>query len=197
MTYLINHTSGMHCASVFFDYEDLQVHFQERRATTPPDVVLMDFQLPGGHTGLDGLQLIQEQLPAVPIIMLTIRDDPDVIYNAFRAGASGFLLKNAPLDRLIDGIREGYRGGTLMPPGVAEKVLAFFQKSAPTTIYGLSERERQILRCMAEGSVQKQIADQLSVSPHTIDSHLRNIYRKLHVRNGNEAVAKAAREGLI
>ena len=196
LAYLLDHTAGLKCARVFHDYEELEAVVVGDEPFEPPEVVLMDFHLPG-MTGIEGVSRLKAYMPEVPIVMLTICDAAQVIFDALRAGASGYLLKNVSLDHLIAAVREAYNGGTLMPAPVARKVLDFFAETPPQMDYGLTDREIEILRLMGEGQSQKQIAHKLFLSYHTVDSHLRNIYRKLHVSSGIEAVAKAIRERVI
>jgi DNA-binding NarL/FixJ family response regulator len=165
-------------------------------AWTRPDVLLLDINLPG-MTGIDGIGDIKARLPETGVIMLTIRDEAASIFEAFRAGASGYLLKNSPIDRIIAAIREASTGGMLMPSPVARKVLQFFQQPKPTASYRLTGREQEVLGEMVNGRTQKEIADALFVSPSTVNTHVRHIYKKLHVRSSTEAVAKALRERLV
>ena len=157
----------------------------------------MDINLPR----LDGIACtarIKAQWPDVPVLMLTIRDDADTIFEAFRAGASGYLLKNAPIEKIIAAIREALEGGMLMPAPVARKVMGFFEAKAPAApSYGLSEREREVLEQMVAGCTQKEISARLYISPSTVNNHIQRIYQKLHVHSSSAAVAKALRERLI
>ena len=165
------------------------------RAATAPTVALLDYQLPGD----DGDRLatrIKTALPDVGVVMLTSTDTRKTVIRALRAGASGYVLKDDPFEALTRAIREVASGGMLMPPGVAEYVRDHFE-AAPAPDLDLTEREIQILDLMAKGLVQKEIAEALSRSPHTIDSHLRKIYAKLHVSSGIAAVAAALRLNLI
>ena len=196
LTYLLDHTSDLRCDRVFYAFEEVQALVEGDVAWQAPDVVLMDIGLPGIN-GIEGLARLKPSLPEVPIVMLTISDDAEMIYQALRAGASGYLLKDTPLDQTMAAIREAYHGGTLMPAPVAHKVLGFFSKDLSQTDYGLTDREIEVLRLMTEGYSQKQIADVLCLSRHTVDNHIRHIYRKLHVHSGIEAVSKAIRERLI
>lgn len=201
LTFLLDNTSGMACGHVFGSCEealDLLDEFSGRaRPWDLPDVLLLDINLPG-LSGLEGIGRLKTLLPGTGIVMLTIRDDADTIYEAFRAGASGYLLKNAGVDQIISAVREAHQGGTLMPAPVARKVLAFFQQQgAAVPDYGLTDREKDVLREMTEGRAQKEIADRLYVSPSTVNSHIQHIYEKLHVHSGIEAVAKALRERLV
>ena len=197
LSYLLDHTSGLHCAAAFADYEAVEAKVTGTEPWEVPDVVLMDYELPG-RNGIDGILLLKKWLsPTVPILMLTVHDRDDVIFEAFSAGASAYMLKDAPFDDLIAAMWQARKGGMLMPPRVADKVLRLFRVYQPTGRYDLTRREKEILQLMGDGLVQKQIAGALFLSPHTINSHVRNIYEKLHVHSGIEAVAKAIREHLI
>lgn len=160
-----------------------------------PDVLLLDVNLPG-QSGIEGIPLFKEALPETRIVMLTIRDEAETIFEAFRRGASGYLPKNAPIEEMLDAIHEANRGGTLMPASVARKVLATLQK-APRVDHDLSSREIDVLKEMVTGKSQKQIADSLFISPHTVNTHIQHIYEKLHVHSGIQAVAKALRDRII
>ena len=147
--------------------------------------------------GLEGTFHLKRRLADVAIIILTGSDATDIIFKAFRAGASGYLVKPPKIDELVLAIREAHRGGMLMPPPVARKVSRHFARLETGEDYGLSKRELQILKLMETGARHKKIAAELCLSHHTIDSHLRNIYQKLHVASGTQAVAKAIRKGII
>jgi DNA-binding NarL/FixJ family response regulator len=159
-------------------------------------VILLDIKLPG-LSGIDAIQHLKSRVPETHIIMLTIIDKPETIYAALRAGASGYLLKNSPLTQITAAVREASRGGMLMPSGVAEKVLSFFAQTHTTSDYRLTPREKEVLEQMVLGHSQKEIADQLFISSHTVNCHIQKIYDKLHVHSGVEAVSKALRERLI
>lgn len=162
-----------------------------------PDVVLSDISLPG-IKGTEGARRIKALCPTAQIIMLTIHDDEDTIFDALCAGASGYLLKHAPATRILAAIAEVQRGGVPFTAPVARKVLDLFKDAVvPRGDYGLTDREKEILLLLADGYKQKEIAEQLFLSPYTVETHLRNIYAKLHVRNGIAAVSKALRERLI
>ena len=161
-----------------------------------PEVVLLDVNLPG-VTGIEGLGELKARLPGSVVVMLTIRDDAETIYAALGAGASGYLLKSASPDELLGAIREARAGGMLMQRQVARLVLAAFEDRRPAPDYGLTRRETEVLAEMVEGHTQPEIADRLFVSLSTVNSHVQNIYAKLHVHNGSAAVAKAVRERLV
>lgn len=202
LAYLLDHSTGLFCGGAFGSCEkiiqELDRGLEQVDGFVFPEVILLDINIPNGMNGLEGLTEIKSRSPQTNIVMLTIRDDAASIFQALKNGASGYLSKDASVNEIIDAIDEAHRGGMPMTPPVAKQVLNFFnQEELPANEYGLSEREREVLREMSKGFAQKEIAHRLYRSRHTIDSHVRSIYAKLHVRNGIEAVAKALREGLI
>jgi DNA-binding NarL/FixJ family response regulator len=158
---------------------------------SPPDVVLMDIQMPG-MGGIACTASLKEKLPSVPVMMLTVYEDNDAIFNALKAGASGYLLKRSAPAKLLESIKELHHGGAPMTSEIARKVIAsFFQaKPAAHPQDKLTAREEEILECLAKGFVTKEIADKLSVSYDTVRYHLKHIYDKLHVHSRTEAVIK-------
>ena len=190
---------GARCTDRFGACETALAAARTLAPDAAPDVLLLDINLPG-MSGLDALAPFKAYLPATRIVMLTNRDDASTIYQALRAGAAGYLLKSADVDDIVAGVAQARRGGMLMPAPVAREVQSFLQAAtlpAPQPDHGLSEREMEVLVDMGQGFSQKEIATRLSLSPHTVDTHIRHIYDKLHVRSGVEAVAKALREKLI
>lgn len=162
-----------------------------------PQVVLMDLGLPD-MSGVDGIRMLIELSPSSQVVALTAHDDEDRIVAALCAGAVGYLLKPASKFAVLDAVRTAASGGSPMSSGIARKVLCMFTETArPRQEYGLTDREREILELLTEERTQNQIAEVLYLSPHTVDTHLRNIYKKLHVRSRTGAVAKALRERLI
>jgi len=162
-----------------------------------PDVVLLDVELPGMN-GVEAVKRIKSLAPATDIIMLTVVDSHDKIFKAICAGASGYLLKTSPAENLVEAIREVHGGGAPMTPQVARSVLEMFSRlPASQEDYKLTEREQGILELMVSGLIKKEIADKLNLSYHTVDTHLRNIYTKLHVHTRTGAVAKALKERLF
>ena len=168
------------------------------RKETPPDAILLDVQLPG-MDGISAISRLKELAPQVCIVMLTVFEDHAKVFRALCAGASGYLLKTLPADRIVASIREAVAGGAPMSPAVARAVLGrFVQLAAPDReTYGLSDREREVLELMTQGLIKKEIADRLALSYHTVNAHLRNIYAKLHVGTRGAAVAKALKERLV
>lgn len=162
-----------------------------------PDIVLMDIVLPG-IDGIEGARRFRAASPTTRVIMLTVHEERDTVFDAIQAGASGYLLKSSPAERLVESIREVRDGGAPLNAHIARKILDTFGVSqAARTEYGITERETQILQRMVDGMTMRRIADDLFVSPHTVDTHIRNIYAKLHVHSRSGAVAKAIRERLV
>lgn len=194
--FLVDHASGMCCARTFADGEAACDALEATPVPDRPDVVLMDINLPG-LSGIECTAQLKAHTPEVQVVMLTVYDDEEMIFDALRAGASGYLLKNAPVDRIIAAIREARNGGMLMAAPIARKVLGFFEQTPARSDYGLTARELEVLQQMVDGLTQKEIADRLFLSPSTVNGHVQHIYEKLHVHSGNAAVAKALRERLV
>jgi DNA-binding NarL/FixJ family response regulator len=191
---LLNQTEGMRCEHAFRTCEEALKVLEKEYA---PEVVLMDIGLPG-MSGIEGVQRIKSISPATDLVMLTIHEEDQKVFKAICAGANGYLLKSSTSDEIIQAIKEVLGGGAPMNAQIARKVLEMFANLAtPKTDYGLTEREKEILKLMTDGLTKKLIADKLFVSYYTIDTHLKNIYMKLHVHTGPEAVAKALRGHLL
>lgn len=155
-----------------------------------PEIVMMDIQLPG-MSGIECVARLKEVLPETQVIMLTVYADPDRIFSAIRAGASGYLLKRSAPERLFEAIREVQAGGAPMSGAIARKVFGFFQdRSTNVEAEKLSTREREILELIISGLSNKEIASRLSVSVLTLRWHLKQIYKKLHVHSRVEVVLK-------
>ena len=162
-----------------------------------PEVVLMDLGLPG-LDGIEGIERLRAASPASQIVVLTVHEDNERIFDALCAGASGYLLKPAGADRIREAVRSVLDGGAPINARIARRVLGMFTgRLKPKGDYGLTDREHEILQLLTEGQSQKRIARTLEISPHTVDTHLRNIYGKLQVHSRTAAVAKALKERLI
>lgn len=161
-----------------------------------PDILLMDIGLPG-MSGIQGARDFLERVPDLRVIMLTVHEEREVVFDAIVAGATGYLLKSSPAEQIVESIRDVVRGAAPINPYIARKVLEAFSGRAGATRYGLTERECEILRLLTDGLTMQRVADELAVSYHTIDSHVRNIYDKLQVHSRGGAIAKALRERLI
>ncbi len=157
-----------------------------------PDVILMDIQLPG-MSGIKGISLIKEKYEDVDIIMLTVYHDSHKIFNALRAGASGYLLKHTSLPEIKESILKLVDGGAPMSPQIARKVINHFQENAPkkNTDSDLTPREHDIVNGLVDGLSYKMIADRYDISIDTVRAHIRNIYKKLHVNSKAEVIAKS------
>ncbi|RYU80750.1 response regulator [Hymenobacter persicinus] len=167
-----------------------------------PDVVLMDIDMPG-MTGIEGLRHIKVATPKVNVVMLTVFEDNDRVFEAICAGADGYLLKKTPPAKLLEAIGEVRQGGAPMTPGIARQVLRLFPRTkAPVaaqqeeSLASLSAREQEVLGLLVEGYSYKMIAADRGISIDTVRSHIKKIYEKLHVRSMTEAVSKALRQGL-
>jgi DNA-binding NarL/FixJ family response regulator len=162
-----------------------------------PDLIFLDVGLPG-MDGITGIQHFKAKLPETGIVILTMFEEDDKIFRAICAGASGYLLKGESLTNIGMAIEQAMAGGSPMNPQVARRVLAMFSKLVPVKKdYGLTEREQNVLELMVEGKAKKQIADELGISVHTVNSYVRIVYKKLHVNCQTAAVSIALRDGLI
>ena len=192
---LIERSERLRCSRVFGDCESAIAMLDDGKES--PRLILMDLGLPG-MSGIDGTRVIRQRSPITPVVMLTVHQSNDRIFEAICAGASGYLLKSATFEEILRGLESVLDGGAAINSQIARRVLEMFSHMAtPQADYGLSERERQILQLLVEGRTKSQIADQIFLSPHTIDTHVRNIYAKLHVNTRTGAVAKALRERLL
>lgn len=192
LSYILNHTDGFRCLDSFRTCEDALANL-----AGPPDVLLCDIGLPG-MSGIEGVRRLKERFPALPIIMLTVYRDDEKIFESICAGASGYILKKAPPQKILDAIVEVHEGGAPMSSEIAMKILNAFRKFVPQKQpdYQLSKREEEILQELIEGNSYKTTADHLNISVHTVRFHIRSIYEKLHVHSKSEAVAKALKNRL-
>jgi DNA-binding NarL/FixJ family response regulator len=158
-----------------------------------PDVVLMDIDMPR-ENGIKGVAMVKEARPQTAVIMYTVFEDEEKLFQCLCAGANGYLLKKTPPEKIFEAIQEVIEGGAPMSPSIARKVISSFQPSKSTEQYDLTDRELEVLQLLAKGHSTKAIADKLKIAFNTVRSHLKNIYAKLHVNCGKEAIAKVLRE---
>ena len=190
---LLNATPGFRCTGVYASMEEAL----EKIPQNLPDLVLSDIGLPG-MDGIRGIAILKQRFPELLILMLTVYDDNERIFDALCAGACGYLLKKTPWDKLVQALREAVEGGSPMSPEVARRVINLFREIKPPkeATYELTPHEVRLLRMLVEGHSYKTAANELHVSVNTIKFHLRHIYEKLQVHTKSEAVAKALRHGL-
>ncbi len=191
---LINETEGLSCLLAVESCEEALARLGTDAA---PDILLMDIGLPG-IDGIEGIRKVKAAAPSIQVIMLTVFDDNEKLFQAIYAGASGYLLKSAPPDKIIESLMEILTGGAPVNSKIARKMLSMFaQIAGPKGEYEITRAEKQILTLLVEGEPKKYIARQLGVSFHTVDSHLRSIYSKLQVHSRTGAVVKALKERLL
>ena len=187
---VINRAEGFKCVSHYGSAEAAL----EALPNDKPEVVLMDINLPGMN-GVECARRLKQAVPQMQIVMLTVYEDTENIFNALAAGASGYLLKRTTSAELLESLREVHRGGSPMTAHIARKVVQSFQRSAASVeaTEDLSPREREVLDCLSQGFLYKEIAEKLGISYETVHTYIRRIYEKLQVRTRTEAVAKFLR----
>lgn len=194
---ILDGTPGYKCTGVFADANNWQAALLRSK----PDVVLMDIEMPG-LSGIEVTQQIQLQFPDTKVLIQTVFNDADKIFNALCAGASGYILKNDSPHKYLEAINEVYNGGAPMNTTVAKKVLGFFGSKNVILVppgnndFDLSKRETEILQLMMSGENYRSIADRAFISYETVRTHVKNIYKKLHVASRSEAIQKAMQKGL-
>ncbi|HLH56545.1 MAG TPA: response regulator transcription factor [Verrucomicrobiae bacterium] len=158
-----------------------------------PDVVLMDINLPG-ISGVEAVRRLKRELPATQFVMLTVYEDADHIYDALASGATGYLLKETPREDLLKAIQDVHHGGSPMTSNIARKVVQSFgqARAVSSSAEELSHREKEVLELLAQGYLYKEIAEKMNVSIPTVNTYVRRVYEKLHVRSRGQAVAKYA-----
>ena len=183
------------CVGAFANCERVVENIED----TQPEVILMDIELPT-VSGIEAVRLIREKYPDLKILMETIFEEDEKIFQSICNGAQGYILKNTPPEEILDAIREIYEGGAPMSPIIASKVLRMFKSSLGKNAgesFNLSSREKEILKCLVEGMSYKMIADTCFISADTVNGHIKNIYKKLQVHSKGEAVAKAIKGKIV
>ncbi len=188
---LINAKEGFKCVGTFVDVSDVLHNIR----SSEPDVVLMDIDLPSKMNGIEATFLIKEHFPEIKILIQTVFDDSEKIFQAIKGGASGYLLKNAPPTKLLEAIQDVFSGGSVMTPTIAYKALEMFRKSNfelpsnNSSIAQLTERQKEILECLVQGKSYKLIAAELFISIETVKFHIKNIYEILQIHSRYELTA--------
>jgi DNA-binding NarL/FixJ family response regulator len=187
----IRNADGFRCAGEFDDAETALAKLPQEK----PSVVLFDINLPGMN-GIECVRRLKPRLPDTQFVMVTVYEDANHIFNALSAGASGYLLKQTRRNELIDALKDVHAGGSPMSSQIARKVVQNFYRNETQTAGGetveLSGREREVLELLARGYLYKEIAEMLKISVQTVNTYIRRIYEKLHVRSRAQAVAKYA-----
>lgn len=191
---LIGGTEGFKCTGSYRSMEEAL----DKLKSHQPHLLLSDIGLPG-MSGTEGVAILKERYPDLLILMLTVYDDDERIFDAMCAGASGYLLKKTPPGRLLESLREVASGGAPMSPEVAKRVIALFREIRPPdrADYELTPHETRLLKLLVQGHNYKTAATELGVTVHTVSFHLRSIYEKLQVHSKSEAVAKALQNRLV
>lgn len=194
---IINGTPGFVCTGIFPNVNQVEADILFSR----PDVVLMDIEMPG-RNGIEATKLIKARFPEIKVLIQTVFNDNDKIFNAICAGASGYILKTDPPLKQLQALEEVYNGGGPMSSAIAQKVLQFFVRQNVILVqpeendYDLSAREKEILFLMMEGHTYRSIAEKAFISYETVRTHIKHIYKKLHVACRSEAILKAKQQGL-
>ncbi len=188
---MLDGMEGVEVIAAFNNCDTVEVDVRQLQ----PDVVLMDIDMPG-RNGIYGVEKIKEILPEINVIMHTVFDDDDKIFRSLEAGADGYLLKSTAPAKLYEAIKDVTLGSAPISPGVAKKVLQAFHNK-PKQDFDLSQREKQILQLLVDGYTYKRIAAECFIAMDTVRTHLKNIYTKLQVNGGKEAIAKALKYRIV
>lgn len=191
---LLNGSESFCCAGAFGDTRQVLTHIEKLQ----PGVILMDIELPFMN-GIETTRIVKQHYPDLPVLMLTVFDGHEKIFQSLCAGGSGYMLKTANPEQLLQALADVLQGGSPLTPSVARKMVHFFRNNMPERNPGfrLTAKETELLQHMIDGKSYKMSAEAMGVSPETIKSHVKNIYRKLHVNNSTEAVAVALRHRII
>jgi two-component system NarL family response regulator len=189
---LLSGESGISVVSVYGSAEEALRSIGKAR----PEILLADIGLPG-MSGIELIREVKEQMPGIEIMAHTVFDDRETVFSAIKAGASGYILKGSTPRELIDALHTLAKGGSPMSPKIARKVIREFQDEGIDEQYLLSHRETEIVREVENGLTYKDIALKLNISPHTVHTHIKNIYEKLHAKDRQEALVAARKKGII
>jgi DNA-binding NarL/FixJ family response regulator len=190
---VFNEEQDMECQHVYFNAEDA-MHFLPTRQV---DILIVDIGLPRA-SGIDAIRFLREKCPAMQFCMFTVYEDDDKIFNSLEAGAKGYILKGAGVDKILTAVRDLHQGGSPMSPSIARRVLDQFQKIQVTrtnSVLPLTTREQEILELLAKGMQYKEIGDELNITHGTVKQHIHKIYDKLQVSNRTEAINRFNEKG--
>lgn len=193
--FLVNTSAGFECIAAFPDTRQALQHVKHYK----PDIIVSDIEMPVMN-GIDTTRLIKSEYPDMKILILTVFDDKERIFQALCAGGNGYLLKNSTPQQILQALNDTYKGGSPLSPSVAKLVVQFFQLNMPEAApddYNLTPKEKELLECLANGKSYKMIADKMSISIETVKTHIKSVYRKLHVNSSHEAVAKVIRQRIV
>jgi DNA-binding NarL/FixJ family response regulator len=184
---IIGSADGFVCLSAYSNAEEAVIELP----TLNPDIVLMDINLPGMN-GIECIKKVKAVCPQIQFMMFTIYEDSEQVFEALAAGASGYLLKKTPKEKILEALHELQEGGSPMSAHIARKVVGYFQKEKDKrdNASPLSQREKEVLELLAKGFLYKEIGDKLAITTGTVGQHIHKIYEKLHVQNRTEAVNK-------
>jgi len=192
---LLHGNYGIEVTGVYENANNLE----DALIVSEPDLVLMDIEM-AGTNGIEAVRQIKKFNPDITVIMQTIFEDEERVFSSILAGASGYLTKDAPPLAIIEAIKDAYNGGSPMTPSIAKKIVQQFQLQNKTILaaeYNLTAKETEVLRSLADGLSYKMIADKLNMGYDTVHTHIKSIYRKLHVASMGEAISKAIRGKII
>lgn len=196
LEFLLNNTDGYRCAGAYPDCSSLT----DDITAASCDVILMDIEMPGMN-GIEATKIIKEKFPQIPILIQTVFFEDEYIFNAICAGASGYILKSTTPSGYIEAIKDVQSGGSPITPGIAKRVLELFRTNmtpaSPAKNYNLTTQEKKVLQLLVDGKSYKLIAAELFVAVDTVKTHVKNIYAKLHVHSGTEAVSLALRDKIV
>lgn len=194
LSFLVNTSDQFQCTNTYPDTSNVLKNLEQNT----PDLIIMDIEMPGMN-GIDTTRLIKQHYPQIRILILTVFDDDDKIFQSLCAGGSGYLLKSSTPIQILQGLKDVYNSGASLSPAVAERMVHFFQNnvSFATPDYSLTAKEKELLHYMVEGKSYKMISDVMKISLETVKYHIKNIYRKLHVNSSSEAVVKAIRQNIV
>ena len=196
LEFLLSNAEGFACTGTYADCSNMIDNLAEH----PCDVVLMDIEMPGMN-GIDATKLIKQNFPHINILIQTVFYEDEYIFNAICAGASGYILKSTTPDGYLEDIKDVQAGGSPMTPGIARRVLELFKDKlspgTPVKDYNLTTQEKKVLQLLVQGKSYKMIAAELFVATDTVKSHVSNVYAKLHVHSGTEAVSLAIRDKIV